>query len=96
MDAETFTPATVRQWLEHSPAEPGPMAANLRGFIINQNFFCIRCCSRLSGRGILLPQQSVPVWKDRKPEFAACAACGTAEQYALLPVNVDADHEKHQ
>jgi hypothetical protein len=75
MNAQTFTPDNVREWLQYSPAEPGPMAATLRGFIVNTHFYCVTCCGRLSGRGIILPRESRPVWKDmccKQP----CEACG--------------------
>jgi len=90
MSAQDFTPDNVKQWLEHAPKEPGPMAGDLRGFEIGAHFYCTVCCGRLSGRGILLPRESVPVWKNWPAPQAAqpdkmviafsanmtCKACG--------------------
>jgi len=70
-----FTIENVREWLLGAPHEPGPMAENLRGFCIDNTFFCTRCCGRLSGRGIILPPRSAPVWVGQGG-FAICGACG--------------------
>jgi hypothetical protein len=67
--------ATLRSYLEHSPADPGPIAENLVGWITTaDNFLCARCAGRLMVRGCPLPLRTA-VWRFAVVHHTDCVCC---------------------
>ena len=52
-----------REWLEHAPRDPGPIAGDLMGFVDGLGYFiCARCAARIMARGCTLQRPCNPVW----------------------------------
>lgn len=68
--------ATLRRFIEHAPSNPGPLAADLRGWWTPEgNYVCNRCAGRIMARGCQLPRGSEPVWDTPPVMTGVCACC---------------------
>ena len=78
MDAATLS-AEMRSTLEYAPANPGPVAPTLRGWILPASdgllYVCARCAGRIIARSSFLPRNAEPVWKDKAEPFGVCLGC---------------------
>lgn len=65
--------------LEFAPANPGPIAAGLRGWWLPASdgdlYLCARCAGRMIGRGFSLPRGADSVWVDKPEPYGVCAGC---------------------
>ena len=61
--------------IEHAPADPGQMAATIKGWEVeNGVYLCARCAGRIMARGCRVPD-CLPVWSDN-PAVSLCCLCG--------------------
>lgn len=75
IDTSPMSPTVVKELLQHSPVEPGPIADGLVGWVTKDGHrYCSICVGRLAGRGILSRAVglSIPVWNKE----LRCDACG--------------------
>lgn len=83
-----MTAAQAREWIAHSPPDPGPIAPGLMGWRDNfDDFFCAVCVGRIIARGITTGAMRNwrPVWSDSSQAPAdygkqlspgRCVCCG--------------------
>lgn len=72
------TVLTLRRMLADAPADPGPIAPDLRGWWTVSGFYvCARCAGRIMARGCQLPAGCKPVWVDQPT--GVCVTCTPAE-----------------
>lgn len=66
----------LKDFLEHAPRDPGPHAADLRGWKTPlHSFVCVVCAGRIMARGCFLPKGSEPVYGKAETGSAACCLC---------------------
>ena len=67
---------TLRLTIEHAPAEPGPIADGLLGWLTTAGVYvCAFCAGRIFARGCNLPDSSRPIWSDQTTQPGECCCC---------------------
>jgi hypothetical protein len=71
----TATVAQLRIAIEHAPASPGPIAADLLGWWTADGvYICSTCAGRIIARGCQLPRGVEAVWAGQP--YGTCCTCG--------------------
>jgi hypothetical protein len=68
---------TLQRFIEGAPLNPGPLAADLTGWLVpDVGFVCARCAGRIMARGCLFPRDAEPCWRGTgNARLPVCPLC---------------------